>query len=59
MRKNGSTLKGLNLKRSNERSEIIAPGETRGMRKNGSTLKGLNLKRSNERSEIIAPGETQ
>jgi len=25
-----STLKGLNMKRSNERSEIIAPGETWG-----------------------------
>jgi hypothetical protein len=47
------------VKRSNERSEIIAPGETWGKEiKDASTPKGLNVKRSNERSEIIAPGET-
>jgi hypothetical protein len=34
------------MKRSNERSEIIAPGGTWGMQKNGSTLKGLNVNRS-------------
>jgi hypothetical protein len=28
--KKAPTLKGLNMKRSNERSEIIAPGETWG-----------------------------
>jgi hypothetical protein len=31
------------MKRSNERSEIIAPAGTWGMRKNASTLKGLNV----------------
>jgi len=52
------TPKGLNVKRSNERSEIIAPGATWGRAGEGPTPKGLNVKRSNERSEIIAPGET-
>jgi hypothetical protein len=47
------------MKRSNERSEIIATGETCGKwAPNAPTLKGLNVKRSNSLREIIATGET-
>jgi|GEM_PF-6971307 len=47
------------MKRSNERSEIIALRKTCGKcAPDAPTPKGLNMKRSNERSEIIATGET-
>jgi hypothetical protein len=48
-----TTPKGLNMKRSNERSEIIATGETCGSG-SSSIPKGLNMKRSKCLCEIIA-----
>jgi hypothetical protein len=48
------TLKGLNVKRSNERSEIIAPGETWGR----AYQKGPNPERVEYEEQLVPPGKS-